>query len=133
MGSALFIALEQEIPGFDPFVNGKVLADASDELDAAAAKLKVTPLMQYFSQDAEETASFLEGEGVEMDDFEIPPETWFPAADGLKTVEALLDHFEHMPNSPPQAVDIVRELQEFRTVLHRAADHEVRWHLDVDF
>jgi hypothetical protein len=133
MSSALFIALEREIPGFDPFVNGKVLADASDELDAVAATLKVKPLMQFFSQDAEETARFLEGEGVEMEDFEIPSETWFPAADGLKTVEALLDHFQQIPSSPPQAVEIVRELQEFQAVLNRAADDEVRWHLDVDF
>jgi hypothetical protein len=133
MGSALFIVLEHEIPGFDTFVNGKSLSKASEELDAAAAQLGVQPLMGFFSKDPEELAEFLNDEGSALDELPIPEETWYTAADGLKTVDALLDHYQTAASPTPQTQKIVSDLLEFQNVLRRAEAEGVRWHLDIDF
>ncbi len=133
MGSALFIVLEHEIPRFDTFVNGKSLSKASEELDAAAAQLGVQPLMGFFSKDPEELAEFLNDEGSALDELPIPEETWYTAADGLKTVDALLDHYQTAASPTPQTQKIVSDLLEFQNVLRRAEAEGVRWHLDIDF
>jgi hypothetical protein len=133
MGSALFIALEHEIPGFDQSEYSKVLASAGEELDSVATQLGVQPLMSYFSKDPEEVAEFLDDEGVVLDEMPIPDETWYTAADGLKTIDALLGHYQSVADPPSQTDDIVKDLLEFQGVLRRAAAEGVRWHLDVDF
>jgi hypothetical protein len=133
MGSALFIVLEHEIPGFDQSEYSKDLAQASEELDGVAATLDVLPLMSFFSKDAEEVAEFLDDEGVALDEMPIPDETWYTAADGLKTVDALLGHYQSVANPTPQTGQIIQDLKEFQSVLRRAEAEGVRWHLDVDF
>jgi hypothetical protein len=133
MGSALFIMLEHEIPEFHQSEYSKILANAGEELDAVAAQLGVQPLMSFFSKDPEEVAEFLDDEGVALDEMPIPDETWYTADDGLKTVDALLGHYQSVANATSQTEDIVRDLQEFQSVLRRAAAAGVRWHLDVDF
>ena len=64
MGTALYIALDQEIPGFDSFVNGKFISEESDVLDRIATKLGVTPLMDFFSTSPDEISDFLDGEDI---------------------------------------------------------------------
>ena len=56
MGAALYIALERQIPDFDPFLNGKALSQASDQLDTIATSLGVRPLMEFFSADPDMAA-----------------------------------------------------------------------------
>jgi hypothetical protein len=133
MGTALFIVLEHEIPDFHQSEYSKILAKAGDELDAVAAQLGVPPLMSFFSKDPQEVEDFLDDEGVALDEMPIPDETWYTAADGLKTVDALLGHYKSVPNPTPQTANIVSDLQEFEGVLRRAEAAGVRWHLDVDF
>ena len=75
---ALFIVLEREV-GFDSFVNGKAVARHAQQLDSLAARLKVTPLLEFFSADPNEVAAEFELEPVEVD----WKEAWFSARDGL--------------------------------------------------
>ncbi len=133
MGTALFIVLEHEIPDFHQSEYSKILAKAGEELDAVAAQLGVPPLMSFFSKDPQEVEDFLDDHGAALDEMPIPDETWYTAADGLKTVDALLGHYKSVPNPTPQTANIVSDLQEFEGVLRRAEAAGVRWHLDVDF
>src|SRR4051794_17122056 len=95
MGAALYIALEKEIPGFDPMMDGKALSKAADQLDELAKSLAVRPLMQFFSADPEMLAEFLD------EDAEVPPQSWFPARDGLVTVRVLRAHLATSPGVVP--------------------------------
>ena len=133
MGTALFIALEHEIPEFHQSEYSKILARAGEELDAVAAQLGVQPLMSFFSKDPQEVEDFLDDHGAALDEMPIPDETWYTAADGLKTVDTLLGHYQSAANPTSQTEDIVKDLREFQDVLRRAAAAGVRWHLDVDF
>ncbi len=61
---ALYIVLENNNPGFDPFVNGKVLGQSEKQFAEVAGRLGVRPLMEFFSINPQEAAEFLESEGV---------------------------------------------------------------------
>ena len=127
MGAALYIALEREIPDFDPFLNGKALSRASDQLDSIATSLGVRPLMEFFSADPDMAAEFLD-EGTE-----IPPQSWFPASDGLATVRALHAHLAANSSAVPQQEMVLEDLSDMDRVLTKASEHSVGWCLQVDF
>ena len=132
MGAELFIVLEREIPDFDAYVNGRRLSQAEPQLDAFAAELDVTPLMNFFSQNPQEALDLMGDFGAEAGDIELPDETWFDAAEGLRTVQALIGRLRQNPNLCQNAADVVSDLEEFKAVLSRARDEGVRWHLAVD-
>jgi hypothetical protein len=95
LSTALFIVLARKIPGIDSSsVAGKFLACHLDWLDEAAKKLVVRPLTELISMNPKEMAAFLEGEGRDTSDLSLPPEQWFDAEEGLRTIEALLRYVE---------------------------------------
>ena len=126
MGAALYVVLEKEIPGLDTMINGKTLSKAGERLAEVASQAGVRPLMEFFSMDPGDASGFLEGEG--MGDIEIPPEQWFLAEEGLRTVRALLAEVERDPTLKSARED----LAEFERVLDAAQKAGVRWHLAVD-
>jgi hypothetical protein len=131
MGAAWYIALEQKIPGFDELlVDGKSLADASDELDNIARRRAVTPLMEFFGAGADEIMDLLGEDGIEgMEGLEP---RWFAPSDGLTTTEALMSHIQSDPTSVPRADFVLEDLRNFEKVLKRANAEGIRWHLAVD-
>ncbi|MBG87383.1 MAG: hypothetical protein CMO80_10840 [Verrucomicrobiales bacterium] len=74
MSGAYYIVLKDAPSDFGPFVNGKALAHAESEMDRACKELGVTPLMDFFSQDPDEAVDFLEGEGVDEGEIDLPEE-----------------------------------------------------------
>lgn len=127
MSVAWFIVLEQKIPGFDPFVNGKALARFADKLDLAVRAKGLLPLMSFFSTSPDEIAALAAEHGV---DVETPQaEVWYSAEDGLRTVNFMLEELQ----KDASATAATKDLFEFRDVLETAHKHAVRWHLAIDF
>ncbi len=130
MSLAWYVALEREIPGFDPFVNGKFIAKAGDQLDAIAKSAGVTPLMDFFSA-SPETLESLPEEAGEDTLVGAPSEQWFSADEGLKTVRVLLQATSD--GKLTSSDKIASDLRELEAVLEKARAHGVRWHLAIDF
>jgi len=127
MGAAYFIVLEKQIDGLDAMMDGKSLSRHVESLDAAARQLGVRPLSEFFSVDPEQATEFMEGEGMDTSDLEIPALQQFSAQDGLATVRALLSH-------PPGHIEhVITDLRECERILSVAAQHGVGWHFEVDF
>jgi hypothetical protein len=124
MGAAYYIVLEREIDGLDTMMDGKSLSQHVEALDAAATKLGVKPLSEFFSMSTDELADIL---GDEMPgESKLPPLEQFSARDGLATVNALLAY-------PPAHVDhVVEDLKECERILKAAAEHGVGWHFQID-
>ena len=127
MGAALYIALERQIPDFDPFMGGKALSKASGQLDAIAKSLGVRPLTEFFSADPDVVAEFLD-EGAEA-----PPQLWFSASEGLSTVRALHAYITANPSAAPGPDMVLGDLSDMERVLTTASEHTVGWCLQVDF
>jgi hypothetical protein len=127
MGTAYFIVLERKIDGLDTGMDGKGIARNADALDQAARELGVRPLSEFFSIAPEQAAEFMEGEGMDAGDLELPPLQQFTAVEGLATVRALAAH-------PAARVEgVASDLRECERILTLAAQQNVGWHFEVDF
>lgn len=79
---------------------------------------------------AGEVAGFLEGEGQDATGLSLAAQQWFNAADGLRTVEALLVYTK---SQRPAEERLLQDLKACQQVLDRAKQERVRFHFAVDF
>lgn len=132
MSAACFVVLEKEIPGFDPFVNGKAIPLFAGELDAECEDLGVRPLISFFSMEPEELAGFLVSEGLD----ELAPlakEEWFDPKEGIRTLEALIAAAPSIPALAGRAEPVLEDLGDILGILRRALEEGVRFHLQYDY
>ncbi len=135
MAASLYIVVEGEDPGFDIFVNGHALARNEDALERLAERLKVSPLLEFFSADENSMALLLEqGAGNPEWAHHLPEPQWFVAGTGLVTVCALLEFLEEAPVAlGSETAGVVSELREYERVLRKTAQYGLRWHLAVSW
>ena len=135
MAASLYIVVEGEDPGFDIFVNGHALARNEDALERLAERLKVSPLLDFFSADENSMALLLE-QGAGNPDWahNLPEPQWFSPSMGLVTVCALLDFLEASPTAlGTETVSVASELREYEHVLRKTERRGLRWHLAVSW
>src|SRR5688572_22983395 len=96
MASAILVTLEKELPdaqaAYRKGATGKALARETDKLDSAARRKRVTPPTSMLSEDPAALIEEMKAQGFDPSKMRVPPETWFPAADGLATVRALAEY-----------------------------------------
>ena len=135
MAASLYIVVEGEDPGFDIFVNGHALARNEDALEKLAERLKVSPLLEFFSTDQNSMALLLEqGAGDPEWASHLPQPQWFSASEGLQTVRVLTQHLEMTPAAlGSETQPVLAELSEYEHVLNKTALRGLRWHLAVSW
>jgi hypothetical protein len=135
MAASLYIVVEGEDPGFDIFVNGHALARNEDALERLAERLRVSPLLEFFSADENSMALLLEqGAGDPEWASHLPKPQWFDPASGLVTVCSLIDLLLDTPSAlGSDSAPALAELREYECVLRKAAHRRLRWHLAVSW
>ena len=135
MAASMYIVVEGEDPGFDIFVNGRFLARHEDALERLALRLGVRPLIEFFSAD-ENSMSLLIEEGAGNADLikRLPPTQWYFGAEGLNTVDALINSLRDEPHKlGTEGPQVLEELQEYARVLRKTDERGLRWHLAVSW
>jgi hypothetical protein len=132
MGASFYISLERQIEDIDPLdMDGKAVCRAAQALETLAQRLGITPLMSFLSADPADLANY--GDDLPEEAIaDLPPRTYFPAEDGLKTVRALCNHLRQNPNAVPNGGEALVDLFEFEKILARAVEEDIRWHLAGD-
>jgi len=135
MAASLYIVVEGDDPGFDIYVNGHSLARNEDALERLAERLKVSPLLDFFSADENSMALLLEqGAGNPEWANHLPEPQWFDADTGLATVCALIDFLQDSPVAlGSETTGVLLELREYERVLRKTAERGLRWHLAVSW
>jgi len=135
MAASLYIVVEGEDPGFDIFVNGQALARNEDALERLAERLKVRPLLEFFSADENSMALLLDqGAGNPEWARHLPDPQWFSATEGLLTTRALIVFLAANPAAlGSDTMPVLSELQDYESVLRKTAEHGLRWHLAVSW
>src|SRR3954453_23413060 len=131
MALAIVVTLEKELPesaAYAKAASGKALARELDRLDLAARTVKVTAIESMLSESQAALIAQLKEEGFDPAKMRLPPEQWFTAADGLKTVRALAGHVEKNLNDFKQPNPILRNLKAAETLLSAAENAGVRFH-----
>jgi hypothetical protein len=135
MAASMYIVVEGEDPGFDIFVNGRMLARYQDALERLAMSLGVRPLIDFFSAD-ENAMSLLieEGAGNPALVNKLLPPQWYGGRAGLQTVYALLDALREEPQKMgTEGPQVLEELEQYARVLEKTESRGLRWHLAVSF
>jgi hypothetical protein len=135
MAASMYIVVEGEDPGFNIYVNGRVLARHENAVEKLALELGVKPLLEFFSADENSMALLIEEGGGNPDLLErLPPPQWYRADDGLATLEALIPALEADPHQlGSEGREVLGELREYEAVLRKTAQRELRWHLAVSW
>lgn len=132
MALAIVVTLERELPeaaaAYAKAGSGKALARESERLDTAARACKVTALTSLLSESQAALAEQMREQGFDPSKMRLPPENWFAAADGLKTVRGLIEHVGANLNNFKQPNPILRDLKAAEALLAAAEKAGVRFH-----
>ncbi len=132
MAQAIVVTLERQLPDaaavYGKTGSGKALARESDRLDIVARGSRVTPLTSLLSESQAALIAQLQADGFDPTKMRLPPERWFPAADGLKTVRALAEHVAGNLNDFKQPNPILRDLKAAEALLLAAEAAGVGFH-----
>ncbi len=120
MSVAYFITLDSDDPGFDAFVDGKVLTRHVDSVNAIAADIGLKQFEDYAFQDLSEFG------GPDMD------EQWFDAAEGIAWATALRAHLRNHPGAVGDAAGVIEDLDDYIRVFEEAESRGLKWHLELD-
>ena len=108
---------------------GKALARESDRIDSAARRRSVMQLTAFLSESQTALIAQLTAEGFDPAKMRLPPEAWFDASEGLKTVRKLAEHVHGALNDFKQPNPILRDLKAVEEILAAAEAEGVRFHL----
>ena len=135
MAASMYIVVEGEDPGYNIYVNGRVLARYESSVEKLALELGVKPLLEFFSADENSMALLIQEGGGNPDLLKrLPPPQWYRPEDGLHTLDALIGELEGDPHQfGSEGPEILSELREYEKVLRKAAERGHRWHLAVSW
>lgn len=134
MPMAIVVTLEKPLPepaaeaAYAKAASGKALARESDKLDSAARRKGASAITALLSESPAALRAQLEAEGFDPSKMRLPPEIWHEAADGLKTVRALLEYVGANLNDFKQPNPILRDLKATEALLAVADAARVRFH-----
>lgn len=131
MPLVITITLDKPIPELAAFTKGatgKALARETDRLDAAARRKDVSPITELLSESQTVLIEQMKADGFDPSKMRLPPEQWFPAAGGLKTVRALHAHVSANLNDFKQPNPILRDLKAAETLLTAAETAGAKFH-----
>jgi len=131
----MYIVVEGEDPGYNIYVNGRVLARYESAVEKLALELGVKPLLEFFSADENSMALLIQEGGGNPDLLRsLPPPQWYPAQEGLRTLAALIAALESDPHQlGSEGPEVLSELREYAAVLFKTAERGLRWHLAVSW
>src|SRR3954469_3378397 len=115
MALAIVITLEKELgdasAAYAKAKSGKALAREAEKIDFAARCKNVAQPSTMLSESQAALIEQLKADGFDPAKMRIPPEHWYPAADGLKVVRALAEHIGANLNDFKQPNPILRDLK----------------------
>jgi hypothetical protein len=131
MALAIVVTLDKELPESSAYAkakSGKALAREAEKLDFAARCKNVQQPSALLSESQAALIEQLKADGFDPAKMRLPPEHWYPAADGLKVVGALHEYVSEKLNDFKQPNPILRDLKAAEALLAAADAAGVRFH-----
>lgn len=133
MAVVIVVTLEKELPdaqaAYVKAKPGKALAREADRIDSAARRRNVTQPTALLSESQANLIEQMKAEGFDPSGMRLPPEQWFPAAEGLKSMRALIEYVSANLNDFKQPNPILRDLRAAEALLVAADAAGVKFHL----
>jgi len=132
MALAFIITLQKDLPdpqaAYSKAKSGKAIARESNRLDITAKSKGVQPLTSLLSENQATLIEQMKAEGFDPTKMRLPPEHWFSATEGLKTVRTLADQVTTNLNNYKQPNPILRDLKAAESLLIAAESANIQFH-----
>ena len=131
MALAILVTLEKEIPELATYTKtgtGKALAREIERLETPARAKKVQSITALLSESQAALIEQMKEQGMDPTKMRLPPEQWFDAGEGLKTVRGLSEYVSENLNNFKQPNPILRDLKAAEGLLAGAQSAGVRFH-----
>jgi hypothetical protein len=131
MPLAYTITLEKEVPTATPLLkaaNGKALAREFDRIELAAKRKSVGGIAAFLSESQAKLIEQMKADGFDPSKMRLPPERFYPASHGLKSVRTLIAHITANLNDFKQPNPILRDLKTVEAILTAAETAGVQFH-----
>ena len=131
MALTFVVTLERELPALAAYAKaapGKAIAREIDRLDTAARRCGVTAITSLLSESRAALEAQMRAEGFDPGKMRLPPEQFFAAGDGLKTLRGLIAHVTANLNDFKQPNPILRDLKTAETLLAEVEGAGVKFH-----
>ena len=134
MALAIIVTLEKDLPepaptaAYTKGATGKALARELEKLDFAARVKGLAQPSSLLSESQAALIAQLKEEGFDPSKMRLPPEQFYPAADGLKVVRALHEYVSAKLNDFKQPNPILRDLKAAEALLAAADAAGVKFH-----
>src|SRR5688500_17363256 len=108
MGASFCVVFESDVPPHGTLGgDNPVLLKAQRKLDRVARDAGLRSLDEFESYDPQHVAGEFD---LDAEELGLPPVEWFPAADGLAAVRALIAHLTSHPDSVRNQADVLVDL-----------------------
>jgi hypothetical protein len=130
MGYALYISLQSPIDGFDHVsaLDGKSIGANEEFFSSKVKGTKTNPLNGFISVSMEDMADFFD----DADDMPEVKEEWFEPSQGLETISEYLKIVDLYGRDLKDPELIADDLNAMKSILQKAEQHSVKWHLSCD-
>ena len=109
MSTAYFIVLDNENVDFDPFVNGKFVAQEAEKINTLSDNLGLKGIDDFVSQD-------LGDFGVEIEEPGDIATQWFDPSEGLEWASKIKEHLRKNPGVLKNTDGILQDFEEYINV-----------------
>jgi hypothetical protein len=107
---------------------GKALARETDKLDSAARRKGAQAITALLSESQAKLIEQMKAEGFDPTRMRLPPEQWFPASEGLKTVRGIAEYVSGNLNDFKRPNPILKDLRAVEALLVAAEAAGIRFH-----
>ena len=132
MALAFIITLEKELTeasaAYAKAKSGKAIAREADRLDSTARRKNVQQFTALLSESQATLIEQMKADGFDPSKMRLPPEQWFPASEGLKTVRGVAEYVGANLNDFKQPNPILRDLKAVEALLVAADGAGVKFH-----
>ena len=132
MALAIIVTLDKPLPdalaAYTKVASGKALSREIERLDLAARTVKVPAITSFLSENQSALIEQMKAEGFDTTKMRLPQEQWYPAADGIAALRALIAHITANLNNFKQPNPLIKELKAAEALLVAAEKAGVRFH-----
>lgn len=122
----------------DPGPESSIVLNQIETLDAIAAEVGVHSLSHFYDElgmqaEVDDLCDEGDDETDDETDEEEFPASWWPVADGIRTLAALEKSISTKPARVDNPEEMLASLREFRAALEQRGDSPGGWHLAIDY